>query len=173
MGEGPPPATGSSAPSLRQGIKLAERQNLQGRYCTPTHRKRAVREALDALQGSRRAILTTHLNADGDGVGCQAALVAWMRALGGHPHIVNPTAFPDLFRGSSSSCIQQTSAICNKSSHRTVSKSDTFGGRGGAGKGRGWALSEEASIRTAEANRLASNEIGENSPPPGERGAAH
>ena len=77
---------------------MAERQNLQGRYGTPIHRKRAVREALDALQGSRRAILTTHLNADGDGVGCQAALVAWMRALGGHPHIVNPTAFPDLFR---------------------------------------------------------------------------
>jgi phosphoesterase RecJ-like protein len=77
---------------------LAERQNLEGRYCTPTHRKRAVREALDALRGSRRAILTTHLNADGDGAGCQVALAAWMRALGARPHIVNPTVFPDQFR---------------------------------------------------------------------------
>ena len=77
---------------------MADPQNVQGRYRTPTHRKRAVREALDALRGSRRAILTTHLNADGDGAGCQVALAAWMRALGGRPLIVNPTAFPDMFR---------------------------------------------------------------------------
>ena len=53
---------------------------------------------MDALRGSRRAVLTTHLNADGDGAGCQVALVAWMRALGASAHIVNPTVFPDSFR---------------------------------------------------------------------------
>ena len=77
---------------------MAEPQNLQARYHTSTDRKRAVREALEALRGSRRAVLTTHLNADGDGAGCQVALAAWMRALGSRAHIVNPTVFPDLFR---------------------------------------------------------------------------
>lgn len=70
----------------------------QSRYRTPDHRKRAVRQALDALRGSRRAILTTHLNADGDGAGCEIALAAWMRSLGGRPRIVNPTIFPEMFR---------------------------------------------------------------------------
>ena len=43
-------------------------------------------------------MLTTHLNTDGDGAGCQAAVAAWLHALGGRPRIVNPTAFPDKFR---------------------------------------------------------------------------
>ncbi len=77
---------------------MADPQNLDGRYRTPAHRKRAVREALDALRGSRRPILTTHLNADGDGAGCQVAMAAWLKALGARPRIVNPTAFPDLFK---------------------------------------------------------------------------
>ena len=68
------------------------------RYRTPANRKKAVRQALDALRGSRRAVLTTHLNADGDGAGCQIAMAAWMRSLGARPHIVNPTPFPDMFR---------------------------------------------------------------------------
>jgi phosphoesterase RecJ-like protein len=76
---------------------VAEAPN-ENRYRTPGHRKRAVRQALDALRGSRRAVLTTHLNADGDGAGCQIALAAWMRGLGGRPRIVNPTPFPDMFK---------------------------------------------------------------------------
>lgn len=68
------------------------------RYRTPAHRKRAVRQALDALRGARRAVLTTHLNADGDGAGCQIAMAAWMRSLGARPHIVNPTPFPEMFK---------------------------------------------------------------------------
>jgi phosphoesterase RecJ-like protein len=77
---------------------LGEAPGTPNRYRTPEHRRRAVREALDALRGSRRAVLTTHLNADGDGAGCQIALAAWLRALGGRAWIVNPTPFPDMFR---------------------------------------------------------------------------
>ena len=77
---------------------MADPQDVADRYRTPAYRKRAVREALDALRGSRRAILTTHLNADGDGAGCQVAMAAWLRALGGRAYIVNPTAFPDMYR---------------------------------------------------------------------------
>jgi len=47
---------------------------------------------------SRRAVLTTHLNADGDGAGSQAALASWLRANGTEAWIINPTAFPDAFR---------------------------------------------------------------------------
>lgn len=67
-------------------------------YGTPKARTRAVREVHDALRASRSAVLTTHLNADGDGAGCQAALAAWMRANGSEAWIVNPTPFPDNFR---------------------------------------------------------------------------
>ncbi len=67
-------------------------------YRTPAHRAAAVNEAKNVLLASRRAILTTHLNADGDGAGSQAALASWLRANGSEAWIVNPTAFPNLFR---------------------------------------------------------------------------
>jgi phosphoesterase RecJ-like protein len=67
-------------------------------YRTPDARKSSVREVRDALLASRRTVLTTHLNADGDGAGCEAALTAWLRANGTEAWIVNPTPFPDQFR---------------------------------------------------------------------------
>lgn len=67
-------------------------------YRTPAHRVAAVKEAKNALLASRRAILTTHLNADGDGAGSQAAIVSWLRANGTEAWIVNPTGFPASFR---------------------------------------------------------------------------
>ncbi len=50
------------------------------------------------MRASRSCILTTHINADGDGVGSQIAIAAWMRANGAEAWIVNPTGFPGLFR---------------------------------------------------------------------------
>lgn len=67
-------------------------------YRTPEARMASVKEVRDALVASRRAVLTTHLNADGDGAGCEAALVAWLRANGSVAHVVNPTPFPDNYR---------------------------------------------------------------------------
>ncbi|HEX9886584.1 MAG TPA: bifunctional oligoribonuclease/PAP phosphatase NrnA, partial [Longimicrobiales bacterium] len=67
------------------------------RYRTPSHRRGEVRGVLNALMASRRAVLTTHVNADGDGVGSQVALAAWLRACGTDAWIINPTPFPDLF----------------------------------------------------------------------------
>lgn len=67
-------------------------------YRTPSHRAGAVVQVKNALLASRRAVLTTHLNADGDGAGSQAAIASWMRANGSEAWIVNPTAFPDTFR---------------------------------------------------------------------------
>jgi phosphoesterase RecJ-like protein len=67
-------------------------------YRTPEARSKAVREARDAMLASRKAILTTHVNGDGDGAGCEAAVCSWMRANGTEAWIVNPTPFPDPFR---------------------------------------------------------------------------
>jgi phosphoesterase RecJ-like protein len=67
-------------------------------YRTPSHRAAAVNEVRNALLASRRAVLTTHLNADGDGAGSEAALAAWLRANGTEAWIVNPTAFPPAYR---------------------------------------------------------------------------
>ena len=67
-------------------------------YRTPEARAAKVREARDALLAARRAVLTTHLNADGDGTGCEAALSSWLRANGTEVWIINPTPFPDAFR---------------------------------------------------------------------------
>jgi phosphoesterase RecJ-like protein len=67
-------------------------------YRTPEERITSVREVRNALLASRRAVLTTHLNADGDGAGCEAAIVSWLRANGTEAWVVNPTPFPDTFR---------------------------------------------------------------------------
>ncbi len=67
------------------------------RYRTPAHRRAAVKGAVEVLTASRSVILTTHLNADGDGVGSQVAMALWLRALGARVRIVNPTPFPEMF----------------------------------------------------------------------------
>jgi phosphoesterase RecJ-like protein len=67
-------------------------------YRTPAHRAAAVKQAKNALLACRRAVLTTHLNADGDGAGSEAALASWLRANGSEAWIINPTAFPDPLR---------------------------------------------------------------------------
>jgi bifunctional oligoribonuclease and PAP phosphatase NrnA len=67
-------------------------------YRTPETRRAAVREAADVLRASRRAVLTTHLNADGDGAGSEVAIAAWLRANGARAEIINPTRFPDGLR---------------------------------------------------------------------------
>jgi bifunctional oligoribonuclease and PAP phosphatase NrnA len=67
-------------------------------YHIPESRREAVREALRALERAERVILTTHINADGDGVGCQAALLSLLGERGAEAWIVNPTPMPDTFR---------------------------------------------------------------------------
>lgn len=67
-------------------------------YGTPAHRAVAVKQVRSALLASRCAILTTHLNADGDGAGSEAAIASWLRANGSEAWIINPTTFPDPLR---------------------------------------------------------------------------
>jgi phosphoesterase RecJ-like protein len=67
-------------------------------YRTPAHRAAAVKKARSALLAARRAVLTTHLNADGDGAGSEAALASWLRMNGAEAWIINPTGFPSPLR---------------------------------------------------------------------------
>jgi phosphoesterase RecJ-like protein len=57
--------------------------------------------ALDRLRSElvpgRKVVLTTHINADGDGAGSETALGHFLARKGLHPTIVNPTPFPEQF----------------------------------------------------------------------------
>ena len=66
-------------------------------YETPKRRRDAVAEVVEALRRARRVVLTTHMNADGDGTGSEVALCAWLRASGAEAWIVNPTPYPSMF----------------------------------------------------------------------------
>ncbi len=66
-------------------------------YQTPTGRSAAVDDVLEAIRPASRVVLTTHINADGDGAGSQVALASWLRDQGKEAWIVNPTPFPRLY----------------------------------------------------------------------------
>lgn len=63
-------------------------------YQTPESRRQPIEETLEALRSAQRVILSTHINADGDGAGSQVALGAWLRGQGKEAWIINPTPFP-------------------------------------------------------------------------------
>jgi bifunctional oligoribonuclease and PAP phosphatase NrnA len=63
----------------------------------PAHRRDPLAEVIQALEGAASIALTTHVNADGDGAGSQAALAGWLMERGKHVSIANPTPFPDRF----------------------------------------------------------------------------
>ena len=64
----------------------------------PDHRREPLAGLLRILQEADSIALTTHVNADGDGAGSEAALAGWLLALRKDVAIVNPTPFPDRFR---------------------------------------------------------------------------
>jgi len=64
----------------------------------PPHRQETLDRALGVIGEAQSVALTTHVNADGDGAGCEAALAAWLSRLGKGVRIVNPTPFPPTYR---------------------------------------------------------------------------
>jgi bifunctional oligoribonuclease and PAP phosphatase NrnA len=64
----------------------------------PEHRVGPLRQLIDKLQAAQRIALITHVNADGDGAGSEAAVAMWLRSLGKQVNITNPTVYPELFR---------------------------------------------------------------------------
>ena len=64
----------------------------------PDHRIEPLKRLLQVIEAANKIALITHVNADGDGAGSEAAVAAWLRALGKTVHITNPTIFPESFR---------------------------------------------------------------------------
>ena len=64
----------------------------------PAHRVGPLQQLVDVLRAANRIALITHVNADGDGAGSEAAVAAWLRSIGKTVHITNPTIFPDNYR---------------------------------------------------------------------------
>jgi phosphoesterase RecJ-like protein len=64
----------------------------------PPHRRAPLEELLRLLEEADDIALTTHVNADGDGAGSEAALAGWLLEQGKTVAVANPTAFPDPFR---------------------------------------------------------------------------
>jgi phosphoesterase RecJ-like protein len=67
-------------------------------YGIPKRRLNMVQDAVAALEGASRAVLTTHVNADGDGVGSQVALLSFLEERGAKAWILNPSPISEVFR---------------------------------------------------------------------------
>ncbi|HET7456928.1 MAG TPA: bifunctional oligoribonuclease/PAP phosphatase NrnA [Gemmatimonadaceae bacterium] len=63
----------------------------------PEHRRAAIARLAAELRPGLRVALSTHMNADGDGCGSEAALARILGAMGMDVRIVNPTPWPAMF----------------------------------------------------------------------------
>jgi phosphoesterase RecJ-like protein len=63
----------------------------------PPPREEAIRRMAAHLVRNRRAVLSTHINADGDGCGSEAALARLLAQRGVSCTIVNPNLWPSMF----------------------------------------------------------------------------
>lgn len=64
----------------------------------PDGRAEELQRIIRRLERGGHVLLTTHVNADGDGAGSEAAVAAWLEGRGIRVSIVNPTPFPSGFR---------------------------------------------------------------------------
>lgn len=62
-----------------------------------SEREAALKKILERLRLARRVVLTTHVNADGDGTGSEVAMASWLASIGAEPTLVNPTPYPAPF----------------------------------------------------------------------------
>jgi len=63
----------------------------------PPARRAAAERIAAELEPGRTVVLSTHINADGDGCGSEAALARLLERRGLHARIVNPTPWPVMF----------------------------------------------------------------------------
>src|SRR5690606_23090440 len=64
----------------------------------PPEREAKLQELARVASAASSVILTTHVNADGDGAGSEAAMAAWLESVGVRCTIINPSPFPANFR---------------------------------------------------------------------------
>ncbi len=70
---------------------------IENLFSVPFARAKAIRELGALLRPGLTVALSTHINADGDGCGSEAALARLLMQRGMHVRIVNPTPWPALF----------------------------------------------------------------------------
>lgn len=63
----------------------------------PTDRATGLERIRGEIATAQQIVLTTHMNADGDGAGSEAAMGSWLRRNGHETVIVNPTPFPETY----------------------------------------------------------------------------
>ena len=63
-----------------------------------TPREETLRDVAERLRQSRKVWLTTHVKSDGDGIGCELALLRALRAMGKEAVAVNDTVVPKALR---------------------------------------------------------------------------
>lgn len=66
----------------------------EGLAPVPESRRARVAEIIRRARSASHVLLTTHVNADGDGAGSETALAAWLESVGVRVTIVNPTPYP-------------------------------------------------------------------------------
>lgn len=69
-----------------------------GLLAVPPARRAALERLHAPLAGARTVAIATHINADGDGCGSEAALVRLLAQRGIAARVVNPTPWPAMFR---------------------------------------------------------------------------
>ncbi len=77
---------------------MANPQNPNPRKPRARPERSGPHAVLETLSRAKSVVLTTHVNADGDGIGSEIALAAFLRSRGTRAWIVNPTPFPPPFR---------------------------------------------------------------------------
>ncbi|MEJ7809102.1 MAG: bifunctional oligoribonuclease/PAP phosphatase NrnA [Gemmatimonadaceae bacterium] len=60
-------------------------------------RREAIERLAHEFRAGRTAVLSTHINADGDGCGSETALARLLAQVGMRSRIVNPTPWPEMF----------------------------------------------------------------------------
>ena len=91
----------------------------------PEHRRPALKQIAEGLLQGERIILSTHVNADGDGAGSEAAVAAWLASSGKTVHIVNPTPFPHAY----AHLIENKAWVCDPADSgftATIARADTL-----------------------------------------------
>jgi len=60
-------------------------------------KKRLIKEVIQVLLASRRILITTHVNPDGDGISSELALYHYLKRLGKEVAVINRDPVPDIF----------------------------------------------------------------------------
>lgn len=82
-------------------------------------RAAAAHDIAAALTAGARVVMTTHVNADGDGVGSEVGLFHLLKARGLRPVIANPTPIPERFRSIVPRGVDRT-----EHAHREIEQAD-------------------------------------------------